>query len=196
MTIDRPAPRRTDGGFTLIELLVSITILGIIMGAVSLAMMTGLGTNKSTGDRLDESRDEQFVAAYFSADAQGANDIRRGPSRTPACNFTTAGGSLVVEFRGKDVDQAGTVTARNVSYVRRAAPGGNGEELHRLVCLGAETNPASGADTTVARNLSATPTVRCTGTGSRCNTTTTRVDVTLTSGSLSYTLTAVRRTST
>lgn len=191
-----PSTRDHEAGFTLIELLVSITILGVLMGAVTAAMMVGLGTNASTGTRLDESRDEQFIAAYFSSDVQGAQTIRLGGGpAVPTCKFAGGGGTLVVEFLGEDFTDGAVPadTARTVSYVRRPAAVGITDELHRLVCTGGAATPAPGGDTTLARNLSATPTTACVSPGSPappCS----GVRLTLISGSLKYTLTGYKRT--
>ncbi len=185
-----------EEGFTLIELIISITILGILMAAVSAAMMVGLSTNATTGTRLDESRDEQFIAAYFSADAQGAKTIKAGVGVVATCKFPGGGGTLVVEFVGEDFsdDAALTLTPRTVSYLRRPSPDGGTEELHRLVCVGGAANPGPGEDTTLARNLTPgdwsagcifapLPIGTCVG-----------ARVTMRSGSLEYTLTAYKRT--
>lgn len=190
--------RADEDGFTLIELLVSITILGILMAAVSAAMMVGLSTNATSGTRIDESRDEQFVAAYFSADAHGATTITAGgggPVPAPKCNFAGGGGFLVVEFAGLDFSEASPPAdiPRTVSYVRRPAPSGGTDELHRLVCTGGAAVPATGQDTTLATNLSAggsaaaciftPPPGGCVG-----------VRMTLKSGTLDYAVTGYKRT--
>lgn len=191
-----PSTRDREAGFTLIELLVSVAILGVLMAAVTAAMIVGLRTNASTGARLDESRDEQFIAAYFSADAQGAQTIRVGGGPVvPTCRFPAGDGTVVVEFVGEDFTDAAapTVTARTVSYLRRPAAGGGAAELHRLVCTDGASTPAPGGDTTLARNLSATPKATCVSSGppaAPCN----GVRLTVTSGSLEYTLTAYKRT--
>jgi len=175
-------------GFTLIELLVSITILGILMAAVSAAMMVGLGTNASTGTRIDQSRDEQFIAAYLSADAHGATTIK-GSGTTPTCTFPGGGWRVVVEFVGEDFSEEAepTVTKRTVSYLIPAAPVGRPGELHRLVCIGGAVNPAPGGDTTLARQVTS-------GSSSCVNDPCSVVQVKLRSGDLAYTLTGRKRT--
>lgn len=190
MSLDLDRVRAGDAGFTLIELLVSIAILGVLMASVTMAMMVGLRTSASSGSRLDESRDEQFIAAYFSADAQGAKTIRVGGGPTlPTCKFS-GGGTMVVEFIGEDFTEAAepAVTARTVSYVRPTA-GGQTDELHRLVCTNGAATPAPGDDTTVARNLSAWS-AACLPSAPSC----VGVKLTLNSGDLQYSLTGYRRT--
>jgi len=193
VSCDLTRTRESDAGFTLMELLISITILGILMAAVSAAMMVGLGSNKSTGARIDESRDEQFIAAYFSADAQGAQTIRAG-AVAPNCVFAAGGGTVVLTFVGEDLTDVSppAVEKRTVSYVRRAAPGGRTDELHRLVCKGGATTPGDDGDTTLARNLSAEPTVTCDD--GACSPSSRWVNLTLNSGNLKYTLTGYKRT--
>lgn len=198
MNHPKPSARDHDAGFTLIELLISITILGILMAALTAAMFVGLNSNAGTGNRLDQSHDEQFIAAYFSGDAQGAFDIWPGPTRPPACKFSDGVGTLLIDFVGEDFTDAAapTVTARSVSYVRRPAPGGKSDELHRLVCTGGATTVGPGGDTTLARSLRPTWSLSCFGAVAPrgCK----GVDLTLKSGPdddpYEFTLTAYRRT--
>lgn len=178
-----------EAGFTLIELLLAITILGILMASVSVAMIVGLRTNESTGARLDESRDQQFVAAYFSADAHGAQTIKT--SGAPTCDRAGGGGILVVEFLGQYVSDSDppTVKDRTVSYVLRAGPAEPTREMHRLVCMDGKATPAAGGDTTLARGLSDSPPIV-----TPCPAGCTDVTVTLTSGGLTFAVTGHKRT--
>jgi len=190
---------RGDDGFTLVELLTSVTILGILVGAISNAVVVALRTTSSANVRSTESNDMLFAAGYFGGDVQGAQSASIGT--TPKCGTD---GAVVVEFVGQDFtdDSTFTTTTRVVSYVRRTVTNSNGtttRQLHRLVCTAATATPSypltPSTDTTVVRRLSsAAPVVNCGGVACSAFV---QVNLTLQeeSGSLGYTLTGRRRTS-
>ena len=192
-------PRRDESGFTIIELLISITILGVLMAAVTGAMLVALDTNAATGTRIDESRDQQFAAAYFSGDVQSAKTITLGaaggaPNLAAKCGTTPA--VLVVDLVGQDFDvSTHALITTVVSYVRIRGADGVTDELHRRVCTATTAAPSfplpvpDGMDTIVARNLSPAWSAGCLAAG--C----TGIVVTLRSGGLEYTLVGYRRTS-
>ena len=89
----RPATRAQDG-FTLVEVLVSISITGVILGAIVSATYFGLRTTTDQRRSLEQSNAEQLLATWFTADVQSACD----PSlTTPSCtrnpNPSTSSGS-------------------------------------------------------------------------------------------------------
>lgn len=148
---------RRDNGFTLLEMVMAIGVLGVVMGALAMVMFGALAANRRTSDRLDASRPEQFAAAYFADDAQGAAStggvVTGGSAR---CGTETP----LIEFRGASFDTStpphATMTA--VAYVLRdtTVNGVVAQELHRLSCEA----PADSAvpltpdgDLTVARGL-------------------------------------------
>src|SRR6186713_848100 len=72
----RLRPERDDRGFTLIEMLIAITLLGIIIVPLSMAMIVFFRNSSATTDRMAESHDVQIASAYFAQDVQsvGARD--------------------------------------------------------------------------------------------------------------------------
>jgi prepilin-type N-terminal cleavage/methylation domain-containing protein len=152
-----------ETGFTLIELIISITILGILMPAIALAMTTATATNRSTDVRLSESRDARELAAYLPDDAAGATSFATGS--TPRCG---TGSAAVVEFRGQSFDATQSMVTTVISYVLTseiAADGRPTRVLHRFSCQSADATPAyplaPSSDISLARYLSTTidPTV-------------------------------------
>ena len=188
-----------DDGFTLVEMLISVTILGMLLGALSGTMFVTLRTVAEAATRLDESNDELHATTYFGDDVQGAQSVSVGT--TPRCGGDP---SAVVEFAGQDFadDSTFATTTTVVSYVLRTVAGPDGtttRELHRLACAAPTTAPAypltPRSDVPVVRRLSgAAPTVDCPG--APCSAFE-QVNLTLEaeSGGLVYTLTGRRRTS-
>lgn len=156
------AERTGERGFTLVELIIAIGLLGIVFTAISTVMLATLKTNLETKTRLDETRDEQFAAAYFASDVAGALTMTGTPG--PAHCGT---GTAVAEFHGATFDT--NVPPRDtetwVSYVfAPAAPGAKGGTLTRNVCeaLTGATVFTPVRPSIVARSLVASgPTARC-----------------------------------
>jgi prepilin-type N-terminal cleavage/methylation domain-containing protein len=71
------APRaRTEAGFSLVEVLVAVAILGIIMTALSGAVIVGLRSTRDSHTSLDQSNAEQLVTTYVTKDIQAADSIK------------------------------------------------------------------------------------------------------------------------
>jgi prepilin-type N-terminal cleavage/methylation domain-containing protein len=84
MTVTR---RHDEAGFTLIELLVSVSLLGLLMSALSGAVLVGLRTTNDTQTSLGQSNAEQLVSTYLTKDIQAAVTVRT--SGTSACGNQT-----------------------------------------------------------------------------------------------------------
>ena len=158
--------RGGDDGFTLIELLISIAVLAVIMIGLAAVMFGAMSSNVQTKVRLDETRDQQFAAAYFGTDAQAATSI----STDPVATCGTAPGTTVVEFRGASYDAATYAASFTVvSYVFTVAnvDGKPAGQLRRQSCetpiVPAPTYPlAVKTSTLVAGNLAiSVPTSLC-----------------------------------
>lgn len=111
---------RAEHGVTLIELLVAITILGILMAAITSSIIVGLRTTDETGQRLAESHDAQLVQVYFPNDVASATDISLTDN---AC----ASAPPVVRFRWVDAG-----VTKIASYV--LAISGTERRLTRVYC--------------------------------------------------------------
>lgn len=192
----RPAP---DGGFTLIELVLAVAVLGIVMTAMSAAMLVAFRSNQETSDRLTSSLDVQFSSAVFADDVAGANHTatdQAAQSGSAACGA----GAAVVNFASSDLDTAASVpatpvpdpapTTRFVSYVVATVSGADGtvQELHRRACKAA--SPAVFSDTIIARTLSSVGAVQISPAPSRL----VSLELTALDGSI-YTLQGTRRSS-
>lgn len=130
---------RDEEGFTLIELLIAVTMLGIIIGAVSSGLIVMFTTTEETTQRLSESPDLQIAAAYFGSDIQSASSV------TISCSSSTV---LTLTWTDPGLEPAagGTDSTRTVNYVVSTV--GNQKELVRSAGINGGT-----ADTTTLVNF-------------------------------------------
>jgi prepilin-type N-terminal cleavage/methylation domain-containing protein len=185
LTSVRPK-RRPEEGFTLIELIISIGLLGVVFSVLALVMLASLRANQETRARLDETRDEQFVAAYFASDLAGATEMVSGTATGPAARCGT--GLIVAEYLGTSFNNSSppqqTVTLASYVFATSIVDGVLTGTLTRYACEAAPGSPypwAPASTTVVARSLAATwPAVVCFtgGAVAACSTTTTTMTVT------------------
>ena len=163
-----------EAGVTLIELLVSVSLLGLLMAALSGALIVGLRTTSDTQTSLGQSNAEQLVSTYLTKDIQAAVTVRT--SGTSTCGnqaivleTTTRHGPARGEQRhrclrafGHEPRAAGVRTVRfgphhrpqrHIPYCERREPG----EHHRRDgterqgrCLLVDPRGAEAADMTCA----------------------------------------------
>jgi prepilin-type N-terminal cleavage/methylation domain-containing protein len=137
-----------EAGFTLIEMVLTMTLLGLVVGAVSAAMFLGIGTERDVQTRLAESNSANLLASYFVPDVQQSGPPSTNVSDGPYCG--AAGGTVALLLPQNNNESS-------VSYFVDPA---NAKVLRRRTCTaGAPTGAPSGL--AVVRNLSAPPTVSC-----------------------------------
>jgi prepilin-type N-terminal cleavage/methylation domain-containing protein len=189
----RLRPERDDRGFTLIEMLVAVTLLGIIIVPLSMAMIVFFKNSSATTDRMAESHDVQIASAYFAQDVQsvGARDWTSSTLATmqsidvspfPGSFPCGSGGTELVRFRwdNPSVTPGVPPTDTRVTYVAQGGTGGTERQLHRRACVGATLT----SDVVLVHNLDTTdPTVTCAdaaGTTQACGSNPAPAKVTLT----------------
>ena len=174
---------RSEEGFTLPELLVAVVILGIIGGALTGSIITGLKVTDGTSERIGESTDAQLASAYFAADVQSASAVL--PSLHPTCALP-AGASAIVSFSWED--PAEPAVPRVATWFTQDV--GDQRHLSRKYCQGATTSVQ-----TVSRSLGAAgPQLACPG---GCTGTPKAATLTVTEESgFSFRLSGTRRTTT
>jgi prepilin-type N-terminal cleavage/methylation domain-containing protein len=133
-------------GFTLVELLITLTILPIVIGALSLGIIAVFSLNSQTSNRFADTSDAQVVASTYQNDVQSAGYITTNSNSSPQCGAGTGTQLLALEsVPNQKTGDFQTV----ISYV--AVPTGTTYSLERLYCTGGNVSPQSA--TTLAFNL-------------------------------------------
>ncbi|MGA2519819.1 MAG: type II secretion system protein, partial [Acidimicrobiales bacterium] len=85
--------RGDESGFTLIELLIVLVIMPIVIGGVTVAIISTLQDQQGLQTRLSDSSDSVISSAFFPRDAQSAADVTTNASATSPspCSTSAAG---------------------------------------------------------------------------------------------------------
>jgi prepilin-type N-terminal cleavage/methylation domain-containing protein len=133
---------RGEGGVTLIELLVAMSLMGLLISALTGAIVVGFRSTSDTHTSLDQSNAEQIITTYVTKDVQAADAVVTPP-------MTSCGGAVPKLQLTMHSDALVTSPTVTVGY----ALGANGALLR---CKGAQVSTiahdvtsftASGADT-------------------------------------------------
>lgn len=159
-------------GFTLVELLIVVTILPLIVGALSVGLMSVFSLQSGVSSRLSDTQDSQAVAASYQNDVQSAAYVTEQGGLIDECSSV---GSLLLALEW-DPNTSGGGYYDTVSYVSVpvVSPTGTTYSLERLSCTGGTFTPTS--TTTLAVDLPSSqvpPTVTCTATVTNCSNVTT-----------------------
>jgi prepilin-type N-terminal cleavage/methylation domain-containing protein len=136
-----PESIRQEQGFTLFELLIVIAVMPIIVGGISVALISVLTQQKTVNNKVSDSGDATVVSANFVRDVQSAakattsssNSLspgQCGPTSTAILSLqlgNLASASTVTY----DVEQQGTTSV--YSLVRYYCPGGTSTPSDRTV---------------------------------------------------------------
>lgn len=164
-----------ERGYTLIELLLSVMLMGVIVAAISGALVVMFTATAETTDRLSESPDLQIAAAYFGSDGQSATALN-----SQHCGPATATRAISFSWTDPGSDPATPTgdTGRKVSYVVEAV--GTQKQLVRYSCVVPATGAESVDRTIVVNYLRPTtsPTAACSP--SPCGATTTSIELPMT----------------
>jgi hypothetical protein len=76
---------KDDSGFTLIELIIVCAVLPMVIGAISVAMVSVFSLQGGVSNRLSDSADAQIVSANFEKDVQSAAKLTTDTTSSPQC---------------------------------------------------------------------------------------------------------------
>jgi prepilin-type N-terminal cleavage/methylation domain-containing protein len=130
-----------ENGFTLVELLIVVTILPLIIGALSLGLISVFSLQSSVSNRLTDTADSEVVAANYAKDIQAAVYLTTDATSSPQCGAGTGTQLLGLE----SVLNQRTGSFQNVvSYVSVPVTSGTTTtySLKRLNCANGATTPS------------------------------------------------------
>jgi len=148
-----------QAGFTLLELVVVIAIMGLVIGAITTALITTLQNEGTISDRVSASADAQITSSVFVRDVQSASEVTTLQTAGPVQGHAGVCGSGTTYLLG--LYWNGTV----VSYWTKDGTGG-AHDLVRSFC--GSTNESE----TISRGLptiQGPATVTCGPNVSSCN---------------------------
>src|ERR1700679_3527061 len=125
-------PRRArdcEGGFTLVELLIVTTVMPLIIGALSVGLISVFSLQSGVASRLANTSDAQVVAANYQSDVSGTADITTASSSPPQCDPPS--GAVGTQVLGLE-SNVGLTTQTVTSYV--SVPIGSKFALERIYC--------------------------------------------------------------
>lgn len=127
----RPHSGGDSGGYTLIELILVIGIIPLVIGAISVAIISVITQRPVVVSRIGQSNDAALVSASYVRDVQSSGQVTTDPSLM-ACGTATSGTTQLLGIEWN----AGTSSQTSVSYVDIAEPGGSTTtyELFRRQC--------------------------------------------------------------
>jgi len=138
-----------DDGFTLVELLVTLTILPLVIGALSLGLIAVFSLNSQASNRVTDTADAQVVASTYQKDIQSAWLITTDSNASPQCGAGT--GTLLLSLESVPNQSTGDFQTR-ISYVAvPTSPADTAYTLVRLYCTNNSLSPSS--ETTLSFDL-------------------------------------------
>jgi prepilin-type N-terminal cleavage/methylation domain-containing protein len=140
-----PKKTRNTEGFTLVELLITLTIIPLVVGALSLGIIAVFSLNTQTTHRLTDSADAQVVASTYQKDVSSAGYITTASTSSPQCG-ASAGTTQLLSLESVPNQKTGDFQSV-ISYVGVPVSGSAVPTytLERLLCQNGSSTPTSEA---------------------------------------------------
>ena len=167
---DRNARDEGINGFTLVELVIVVAVMPVVIGAISLGLISVFSLQSSVSGRLTDTGDAQVTSSTFLKDVQSATWLTT--DSTAQCG---SGNQLLgLAWDGSGDPNSSDNYQTIVSYVTVANAGSSSYSLYRQICTSGTSVTSSGT-VTVAGDVSpgvATipPIVGCVSSQSGCAT--------------------------
>jgi prepilin-type N-terminal cleavage/methylation domain-containing protein len=142
-----------DDGFTLVELLITLTIIPLVVGALSLGIIAVFSLDTQSSNRLSDTADAQVVASIYQKDVQAAGYITTDSTSSPECG-AAPGDTQLLSLESVPNQRTGDFQSV-IAYV--AVPANNGQNgaasfsLDRFDCTNGSSTPVN--QTTLANDL-------------------------------------------
>ncbi len=155
---------RGDKGFTLIELIIVVSVMPIIVGAISAGLIAVISLQNTVSSRLADTSDAQVVSSTFIKDVQSATFITTSATSSPQCGST---GTQLLGLQWGNTPQdiasgspANPSTLVSYNLVPSTGASATTYSLVRELCtLGNYTTPAD--STTVSYDVASTQPPPC-----------------------------------
>ena len=190
MTLRMRSPRRwhSDAGLTLVELLAAVAVTGVVIPALTGALIIGWRTTDDTIARLSDNRNRAITPSLWTRDAQSATTVDKSAA-TLTC--LSAGDTLLARFGWTETPLTGPAVTRVAAWVWT---GSTTKLVERRYCA---TGGAITSSAATAHDIAAVPVATCRTAGgavvASCGTTTVVVNLSVTDPSGTYLVTGRRR---
>jgi prepilin-type N-terminal cleavage/methylation domain-containing protein len=131
----------SEGGFTLIELIIVVAVLPLVLGAISVGLISVFSLQNSVSSRLSDSGDAQVLSASFIKDVQGASLLTTDNTSTGPgpCETAAEVANSAVQLLGLESGSGAGTT--ETSYMMESNGSTTSDNLVRNVCQSPSTTP-------------------------------------------------------
>ena len=178
---------RGQAGVTLVELLVATAILGIIIPALTSALVIGWRTTDDTIARLSDNRNRALTPSLWTRDAQAATAVDTNGGFTTCLS---GGDTLLARFTWTETPLTGPAVTRVAAWVWT---GSTTQLVERRAC---DTGGSITGSVATAHDVAVAPVPTCrttSGAAVACGASTVVVDLSVTDPSGTFVATGRRR---
>jgi prepilin-type N-terminal cleavage/methylation domain-containing protein len=142
---------QTEDGFSMLELISVVSILGLIMSALTSAWFVGLRQTRQVSENHDGPRNNNALAFWLASDISSATPVdiatwlNTDPAQTTGCSTTPAGTVNVLRIETRNPRKVSASEQYVASYRFKAATFSTSAQLVRTFCLKGQAPIASGA---------------------------------------------------